>query len=305
MQGIGMVEVRPFDDDEATTLADDLPGLRPLLFSTPQVQQIARRPFFASVLARELSSGDAISAPRSEIDLTQRWWRGGGYNASSSEVLLRQRAIIDLARAACRQLGRPFALSRLKHATIDTLQALIVDADNYRLLEKVLVWFQAERTRPNDYILSHNAATKDLDRSEIIRYADAVGWPSDFATWQQMLGWIFARLDTLPKTLVPQILPVFEVWQNALRGIPNVISERIVSQAFAWLTSIEAVEHLLSPHRVLAIGRDAQLALEDLGVTAEKVRHPSYGGQAEFIAGVSTHYGLDAADRQKNAPIFA
>ncbi|MCB1469116.1 MAG: hypothetical protein KDK08_18690 [Rhizobiaceae bacterium] len=262
----------------------------------------------------------------------------------------RQRAIIDLARTACRQLGRPFALSRLTDATIDTLQALIadgiieeveeghsakfshdiffewsflhslkdeedwihairevgeppvlgrvvellsqlefakeenwqshltrieasslrsqwmrawllgplsaadfddhamlfdrvVDADNYRLLEKVLVWFQAERTRPNDYILSHNEATKDFDRSEIIRYADALGWPSDFTMWQQMLGWLFARLDALPKTLVPQILPVFEVWQNALRGIPNGISERIVSQAFAWLTSIEVVQY--------------------------------------------------------------
>ncbi|MBE0704141.1 MAG: uracil-DNA glycosylase [Afipia sp.] len=63
--------------------------------------------------------------------------------------------------------------------------------------------------------------------------------------------------------------------------------------------------HLLSPSRVLAIGRDAQLALEDLGVTAEKVRHPSYGGQAEFIAGVSTHYGLDAADTQETSPLFA
>ncbi|MGE3363572.1 MAG: uracil-DNA glycosylase [Rhizobiaceae bacterium] len=63
--------------------------------------------------------------------------------------------------------------------------------------------------------------------------------------------------------------------------------------------------HLLSPSRVLAIGRDAQLALDDLGVTAEKVRHPSYGGQAEFIAGVSTHYGLDAEDTQKITPLFA
>lgn len=63
--------------------------------------------------------------------------------------------------------------------------------------------------------------------------------------------------------------------------------------------------HLLSPSRVLAIGRDAQLALEDLGVTAEKVRHPSYGGQAEFIAGVSTHYGLDSSDTQEAAPLFA
>lgn len=353
MQGIGMVEVKPFDDDEAAALADNLPGLRPLLFSTPQVQQIARRPFFASVLARELASSEAISAPQSEVDLTERWWRGGGYNAPPSETLQRQRAIIDLARTACRQLGRPFALSRLKDATIDTLQALIADgiieeveeghsakfshdiffewsflhslkdeedwiraigevgeppvlgrvvellsqlefaseenwqshlarieasnlrsqwmrawllgplsaadfnehvevfdrvvsSDNYRFLEKVLVWFQAERMRPNDYILSHNAATKDLCRNEIIRYADALGWPSDFTMWQQMLGWLFSRLDALPKALVPQILPVFEVWQNALRGIPNVISERIVEQSVTWLTSIEDAEY---PHR--------------------------------------------------------
>lgn len=63
--------------------------------------------------------------------------------------------------------------------------------------------------------------------------------------------------------------------------------------------------HLLSPSRVLAIGRDAQLALDDLGVAAEKVRHPSYGGQAEFIAGVSTHYGLDAAGTHETSPLFA
>lgn len=63
--------------------------------------------------------------------------------------------------------------------------------------------------------------------------------------------------------------------------------------------------HLLSPRHVLAIGRDAQLALEDLGITAEKVRHPSYGGQTEFIAGISTHYGLGAEDRQETASLFA
>lgn len=63
--------------------------------------------------------------------------------------------------------------------------------------------------------------------------------------------------------------------------------------------------HLLSPSRVLAIGRDAQLALDDLGIAAEKVRHPSYGGQAEFIAGVSTHYGLDAAGTHETSPLFA
>jgi hypothetical protein len=48
----------------------------------------------------------------------------------------------------------------------------------------------------------------------------------------------------------------------------------------------------LRPKSVLAIGRDAQLALSDLGVAALLVRHPSYGGQSEFLDGVYGHYGL-------------
>jgi uracil-DNA glycosylase len=48
----------------------------------------------------------------------------------------------------------------------------------------------------------------------------------------------------------------------------------------------------LRPKTVVAIGRDAQLALADLDVDAEKVRHPSYGGQSEFIEGAYAHYGV-------------
>jgi hypothetical protein len=48
----------------------------------------------------------------------------------------------------------------------------------------------------------------------------------------------------------------------------------------------------LQPKTVVAIGRDAQLALLGLGIPAEKVRHPSYGGQSEFKDGVNAIYGL-------------
>ncbi len=48
----------------------------------------------------------------------------------------------------------------------------------------------------------------------------------------------------------------------------------------------------LRPRSVVAIGRDAQDALVDLGVRSTPVRHPSYGGQTEFVAGVREHYGL-------------
>jgi hypothetical protein len=50
----------------------------------------------------------------------------------------------------------------------------------------------------------------------------------------------------------------------------------------------------LQPKSVVAIGRDAQIALSDLEIAACQVRHPSYGGQSEFIDGMYVHYGAGA-----------
>jgi uracil-DNA glycosylase len=49
---------------------------------------------------------------------------------------------------------------------------------------------------------------------------------------------------------------------------------------------------MIQPRQIVAIGRDAQAALSDLGVTSAAVRHPSYGGQAEFMAGVYSLYEI-------------
>lgn len=48
----------------------------------------------------------------------------------------------------------------------------------------------------------------------------------------------------------------------------------------------------LCAKRVVAIGRDAQNALMDFDVPCVAIRHPSYGGQAEFVAGVADLYKL-------------
>ncbi|KRB86712.1 uracil-DNA glycosylase [Sphingomonas sp. Root710] len=50
---------------------------------------------------------------------------------------------------------------------------------------------------------------------------------------------------------------------------------------------------IFRPRRIVAIGRDAQLALEGLDIPVTGVRHPSYGGQADFIAGIAALYGVD------------
>jgi hypothetical protein len=58
----------------------------------------------------------------------------------------------------------------------------------------------------------------------------------------------------------------------------------------------ELVE-MFKPSRLVAIGRDADLALRDMAVPVSSVRHPSYGGQSEFIAGLYTLYGVHERPR--------
>lgn len=58
------------------------------------------------------------------------------------------------------------------------------------------------------------------------------------------------------------------------------------------------------PKRIVAIGRDAGLALSGIEIPVHVVRHPSYGGQADFIAGVHAIYGLaDDAKAKEASPL--
>ncbi len=55
---------------------------------------------------------------------------------------------------------------------------------------------------------------------------------------------------------------------------------------------LTALIDMVRPKRMVAIGRDAALALSAISVPVHVVRHPSYGGQAEFIASICALYGV-------------
>jgi hypothetical protein len=100
--GVGTVEVKPFDDDEAALLAQQKPVLKGLLFGEQRVQEIARRAFFADVLARALPQTIGTNPPGSETELIEAWWLRGGYNSDGSRASIRQRALIKLAASSAR-----------------------------------------------------------------------------------------------------------------------------------------------------------------------------------------------------------
>lgn len=67
---------------------------------------------------------------------------------------------------------------------------------------------------------------------------------------------------------------------------------------------LEALIEIVQPSRIVAIGRDADLALTDFGIETVAVRHPSYGGQAEFTAGIYDLYGVTPDAMAPEQPSF-
>ncbi len=65
--------------------------------------------------------------------------------------------------------------------------------------------------------------------------------------------------------------------------------------------AVGALVEWLKPERLVAIGKDAYKALNELGYACHYVRHPSYGGQVEFIRGIEELYGLASEEKPKPA----
>lgn len=129
-RGVGYIDVQNFTDEEASSLADSLPALRPLLTGgNERVRTLARRPFFAAVLARGFSRAAYSTefAPQSEVDLVEAWWTRGGYDAHAPQALARQRGLIELAQKSAPNLGRDVRIRNLSTATQDVLPALEED----------------------------------------------------------------------------------------------------------------------------------------------------------------------------------
>jgi len=71
------------------------------------------------------------------------------------------------------------------------------------------------------------------------------------------------------------------------------------------LPLLQALIKMIEPKRVVAIGRDAQAALADIDARVVGVRHPSYGGQSEFIAGIQEMYGVCVAAKHNAKQVEA
>jgi len=126
----------------------------------------------------------------------------------------------------------PLATSEFEHDEDQFASAVF--ANDFSLLKKALVWFQAEKTVPNPLVL-----TQSLAQEQRLRFADFLGWPSDFAAWRRLISFLLRRISDIPVRLYPAIVAIFEVWQNALAGVRNAVSQTILTQSAEWLRDLQ------------------------------------------------------------------
>lgn len=136
----------------------------------------------------------------------------------------------------------------------------LVMSNECLLLEKVLVWFQAQHTIPNPTVLLQISQGKT--GTDKLGLAELLSWPSDFAGWGRFLDWLLPNISKLPIRLVPRVVEVFSVWQNALSDFQNPRSKTIVSVCAEWLVEIEKIAYAApwtsDRGRWEVVGSDAQ-----------------------------------------------
>ena len=69
---------------------------------------------------------------------------------------------------------------------------------------------------------------------------------------------------------------------NPFSNRAHTIEERNATSFF-----LPALVEIIKPKQIVAIGRDAQKSLRNMDIHVVNIRHPSYGGQREFMIGLS------------------
>lgn len=137
-------------------------------------------------------------------------------------------------------MAGPFSLETFEQCAATFNQAMFDTA--YSRVRKVVVWYQAEKTKPNVAILERSD-TPDLNLAQRMLYADRWGYPSDVAAWARFCDWLLNHASDIPTGAIPDVVSVFEVWQNMFSYHGNRVSKRIVQTCLAWLYHIQHQRH--------------------------------------------------------------
>jgi uracil-DNA glycosylase len=96
------------------------------------------------------------------------------------------------------------------------------------------------------------------------------------------------------RTEIKQPVLLWNIFPNHPHESHDPFSNRAHTAAERQVTLplLNALVGMFRPRCLVAIGRDAEQALQHTDIRVTTVRHPSYGGQSEFIRGAFKLYGV-------------
>lgn len=124
----------------------------------------------------------------------------------------------------------------------ETVYSEAMLATGSKRASKLVVWYQAEKTKPNPLALDGDRFP-GIDLAQRLRFADALALPSDIAQWRRLCIWLVKHIEQISVTSHPEVLSVFEVWQNVAADVTNSVSALILGLVKSWLVDIEARFH--------------------------------------------------------------
>ncbi|MCD9026608.1 ATP-binding protein [Luteimonas sp. BDR2-5] len=283
-QGIGSVEIPAFNDAEAEALSSQQPALRPLLLGNPRIRAIARRPFFASVLARAAShaDGSGAPAPQSEADLIREWWKRGGYAAEAVSVLRRKRALLEIAKKSASRSGLNVPLSMLTPDTVACLHELIddgilqaVDDDRYRFAHDIYFewsFYQALKDREDDWITGLTEVGEPPALGRVVELlAQSKFAAGDWATGLEALEASRLRTQWRRAWLIgPLTSADFEDHQDAFESVVSADGYRRLSQLLVWFQAERT-----TPNSLVLEGASLGLSTPERIQLADRLGWPS------------------------------
>lgn len=113
--------------------------------------------------------------------------------------------------------------------------------DGAAVLKRMLTALRTLEVVPNPLFLDAEQVP-GISMDERVKLAQFAAIPKGRA-WIRFLDWLIPRLETLPASLIPHILPVLETWQGAFGGYRIRHCRAIGDVSYRWLREFEEAIH--------------------------------------------------------------
>jgi hypothetical protein len=173
----------------------------------------------------------------------------------------------------------------------------------HQRLRDLLIAIATLEVEPNLNLLTHQALS-NLSADERASWSNQFALPKPLQ-WLRLLNWLMPQLDQLPRSLIPELVSIFEVWQRAFAGQGVLHCAAIAAAAHAWLSEFENALHprryqdMRRPFGVSFGGRKVEEALED---RIRSLFLASAGDAPQLAAAYLTHVKTDPNLIQKFLP---